>query len=474
MFAALITPQLRSWTRIGIILAALAITAAALMLTALLKEARKSKTSRARVLYPLLIGGLVLLLADGFFARSPIEPDVTTKQDLATFISSGQQQLADDCAVLNIPIVAFPEAVPKGSMQAYDHLLPYLVSNDLRFSYGAIKGQLGSRWTDHLSVQPGEQAEQARLAGFCAMLVDRLGLDSTSASLEQYVEALGEPIAIAQDRWYLFDIGGSPTDADEAEIFTRPEVDYGTDFGPELVDDAGVVSRWTRSDDSAFRVWNPAAQPSQLIMNLPLTAAQCPSGQDLQVLVDGENRRAMSLAPGTREEIRIPLEIPARSFAEIELLTLSPRCDEGDQSGVGVKMEAARFTKVFNAAGDISFVSGYWDPEIDTDGSSRRWGNGSTGVIEIINTDSTAKTAVFRVDLQAPPCSAPQAVTIDVNGTTLLSQALTPGQVTPVSLPVALDGFGLSIIRLTSDSPGCTVSGDERNLGVAVINPTLR
>ena len=474
MFAALVTPQVRSWTRIGIVLAAIALTAAALFLDSCLRTLRESGNLRARAVQALILGGLALLVVDGFLARSALPANASTKPALESLVNTGEQSLAPDCTILNVPTLAFPEAVPKGSMEAYDHLLPYLASSEWRFSYGGIKGQLGSRWTDHLSVNPTEKAQQARSAGFCAMLVDRLGLDASSASLEQYVEALGEPIAVALDRWYLFDLGGNPKSADQAEIFTKPEVNYGKDFTREIADEAAVVSRWTRSEVSAFRVWNPSNSESELIMSLGLTAAECSNEQSVDIRVGGDTRRKVALKPGQREEIRIPLAIPARSSTDVELVTPSPRCEDAGQIDVGVRMEDARFTKATDPDGVITFVSGYWDSEIDVDGSLRRWGDGPIGELEVINTDSDARTAVLSVDLQAPPCGAPQAVTIDINGKRALSQALTPGQSLPISLPVPLDGFGTSIVRLTSDSPGCTVSGDARNLGVALINPTLR
>ncbi len=474
MFAALVTPQVRSWTRIGIVLAAIALTAAAIFVDSWLRALKRSNTSRDQVFRALLLVGIAVLFLDAFLAKSPFPANAATKPALESLVATGKESLAPDCTILNVPTLAFPEAVPKGSMNAYDHLLPYLASTDWRFSYGAIKGQLGSRWTDHLAVDPATKAEQARSAGFCAMLVDRQGLDASSASLEQYVEALGDPLATAQDRWYLFALGGDPDSAQDAEIFTRPEVNYGDDFTPEAADEAGIVSRWTQSQDSSFLVWNPGLSDSDFIMTVAVTAAECANNQEVTFLVDGVERESTSLTPGERREFRIPIRVPAQSYSEVQLLTPSLRCDHaGEPSDVGVRMEDARFTRVTGSRGAVTVLSGYWPPEQEPDGSILRWGDGSPGELEVLSTNPNPGTAIFSAELQAPPCGQPQTVTIAVDGNASLTRPIGSGQALPIEIPVPLESLGTKKVEITSDFPGCTVPGDDRNLGVALRNPRL-
>lgn len=474
MFASLITPQVRAWSRLGIVLAAIAITAAAIFVTHVLRAGRQPGTTGARLLPPLLLAGIAVLFIDSFLARSPIQADTLTKPALVDLVVIAEESLAADCSVLSVPTVAFPEAVPRGSMQAYDHLLAYLSSTQLRFSYGAIKGQLGSRWTDHLAVDPATKAEQARAAGFCAMLVDSQGLDASSASLKQYMDALGEPIATAQDRWYLFALGGDPNSAQDAEIFTRPEVNYGDDFAVESADTAGVVSRWTQSRESSLEVWNPDLVDSGLIMNLGMTAAQCANEQAVVILVDGVERESTAIAPGERREFLIPLRVPARSFSDVQIQTPFPGClQEGESSAVGVRLEDASFTRASDPNGHVVVQSGYWDPEEDSEGGLWRWGNDSTGVLEVFSTDPNPRTTLFSAELQAPPCAQPQTATISVDGSVALRLPIAPGQPFAVDVPVPLDEFGEAIVEITTDFPGCSVEGDDRLLGVALKDPRV-
>jgi phosphoglycerol transferase len=80
-------------------------------------------------------------------------------------------------------------------MVDYDHVRPYLHTDDLRWSYGAMKGRdedLG----DDVSI------DEARDAGYAGIEVDRFGYADNGAAVEADVRRVtdGEPIVSPNGR----------------------------------------------------------------------------------------------------------------------------------------------------------------------------------------------------------------------------------------------------------------------------------
>jgi hypothetical protein len=80
-------------------------------------------------------------------------------------------------------------------MVDYDHVRPYLHTDDLRWSYGAMKGRdedLG----DDVSI------DEARDAGYAGIEVDRFGYADKGAAVEADVRRVtdGEPIVSPNGR----------------------------------------------------------------------------------------------------------------------------------------------------------------------------------------------------------------------------------------------------------------------------------
>jgi hypothetical protein len=471
VFATLVSPQVRGWYRLSVPLAALALTGALVFLTHLQRRLRSRRTdSRQRWLSVALTVAVAVLVLDAFSQSHAITSDSRTRDAVSGLLNTGEQALGRDCAVLSIPLVDFPEAFPRGQMEAYDHLLPFLESTSWAFSYGAIKGQLGSRWTDHLAVDPAAQAAQAKELGFCAVLVDEQGLETGLPSLTQFAEALGPPVASAAGRWHLFSLQDVEPDSRAREFLSRPEVRYESGFtAPTLGEDA-VATRWTTADSARLSVWNPSFEERALVMELRVTAAVCGKGQQVEVLVDGAGRTSLMLEPGESALLRVPLSVPARGQSEVELRTPSARCpDDRQPEPVGVSVQDAMFTSTGLA--DIGFLwnDGFLPPEYDFSGNPLSWTAGDgIGTGDLVNTGADAVNATVDLELLAPPCGSTREVTITANGEVLAVEALEPGSTTPVRLDVSLDPYQSLPLLFADPGPGCQPPGDSRLLGAGV------
>jgi len=194
-------PQIRAWNRLSIFLAFFALAAVALGLTALGR----------RLTRPVAFGAvLAAVLAIGVFDQTspafvPLYEPVKAQWDVdAAFFSSLESQLPEGAKVAQFPYEAFPE--PAAARQAiYEPVKPYLHTDDLRWSYGAMRGR--DDWAGANLTRPtAELVPIVRAAGFAAILVDRLGYGDDGAAVEAELrQALGaEPERSPNNRYLVW------------------------------------------------------------------------------------------------------------------------------------------------------------------------------------------------------------------------------------------------------------------------------
>ncbi|MWV59589.1 hypothetical protein [Rathayibacter sp. VKM Ac-2754] len=166
MLAYYVSPEIRVWSRLAIVIDFLALGALAVLIDMLAK--------RLRALVPTLALISVIAAVDqlaGVNAAVPIDP--TDDSILRQFTTTMDQELPEGCGVAQLPFKGFPETGPIGGMGDYDEGLPYVYStdDDLRFSYGAVRGtEAGDEWNG--ATTPEGFAQEFRDSGACAILVD--------------------------------------------------------------------------------------------------------------------------------------------------------------------------------------------------------------------------------------------------------------------------------------------------------------
>lgn len=85
-----------------------------------------------------------------------------------------ESTLPPGAAVFQLPVVPFPEAGRTGAMPDYEHFLPMLASDSLRFSYGHLPAAPALRWARHTAGHPAaELVADLQRAGFAALWIDR-------------------------------------------------------------------------------------------------------------------------------------------------------------------------------------------------------------------------------------------------------------------------------------------------------------
>ncbi|AND17057.1 hypothetical protein [Rathayibacter tritici] len=203
-----VSPEIRAWSRMSIVLSVLALGVAGIALETLVR--------RRRLLFPALAVVAAVGLIDqvaGTAAAIPLAP--TSDSSVRAFAQETERRLADGCGIVQLPLKDFPETDPIGNMGDYDEALPYLYSSDdggLRYSYGAVRGtRSADDWNRASTPRAFEREYDA--SGACAVLVDTFAYVDDLDGWKPFVDAVADPdrpsvVSTDSDRrWLLFRTG---------------------------------------------------------------------------------------------------------------------------------------------------------------------------------------------------------------------------------------------------------------------------
>ena len=123
-----------------------------------------------------------------------------------------EQTLPAGAMVFQYPVNVYPEAGPLHRMEDYDGFRPYLVSEQLRWSYGATKGRPTGDWQQKVPKLPVADALRGLAGyGFEGVLVDRFGYEPTAlAAFERDLARVtgAAPVVSADGRYTFWDLRG--------------------------------------------------------------------------------------------------------------------------------------------------------------------------------------------------------------------------------------------------------------------------
>jgi phosphoglycerol transferase len=183
LFALLVSPAIRSYNRISVFIAFFSLVAVAIGVEWFYEH--RVKPGRARVVFFIVLG-LVLtgaLLDQSSRGYVPQYAQIKSEfESDRSFMRGIDFRLPQGAMVFQLPYVPFPEHPQVEKMVDYDHFRGYLHSQDLRWSYGAMKNRAGDLWLKEIAALPVDQMCQSlAFAGFSGVYLDRNGYNEDEA-----------------------------------------------------------------------------------------------------------------------------------------------------------------------------------------------------------------------------------------------------------------------------------------------------
>ncbi|MFH1899658.1 MAG: hypothetical protein ABIJ83_00080 [Patescibacteria group bacterium] len=107
------------------------------------------------------------------------------------FVQKIERDLNFNAMVFQLPYKAFPESIAINQLTDYDLFRPYIHSNNLKWSYGIIKGTSQDRWMKTISELPLEQmVETVAIAGYKGIYYDTVGYSDRGKELEDGLSSI--------------------------------------------------------------------------------------------------------------------------------------------------------------------------------------------------------------------------------------------------------------------------------------------
>ncbi|MBU6244977.1 MAG: hypothetical protein KGP12_07150 [Actinomycetales bacterium] len=347
VFAGVFTPEIRAWGRLAIFIILVAMAITGLLLTSVLDRAGTHR----RVASTVIVSLLALLVLDQATGPSRLAPDPGLRKEMTDLGRVAQAQLPAGCAIFNHPPTPFPESPTVQDMGDYSHFLAYLFVDGHPMSYGAVKGTPQSLWQLSLPRDAADLNGRLSSMGFCAILVDANGLPQEQRSMDEWKAVLGEPIAIALGRWFLFRLpdssaGPDPSAANlgaaSAMAGDVVAVPVNASSGVEAID--GSMLWWNANPRLSLGIVNLVPERRAGVLRVPVKAADCVM-QPVQVSSPQALEPRLSIAAGQRRYLDIPVDLGAGASEVIEVTIVGPACrNAGDPRDLLVAIEGTTFT----------------------------------------------------------------------------------------------------------------------------------
>lgn len=207
--ALLVTPNLRGWGRIAPLIGFVGLFAVALAYDALRARAKGARPRRRLAVAALLPAALVVGVADQTTQNMVPDYDAIEKEYIsdARFVEEIELRLPARAGVLQLPPAPFPEGGTVVKMRDYSHMRGPLLSDDLRFSYGSVKGRRAGAWVMTVSKMPPARGLRFyAAAGFGGIWIDRRGYGDQGTRLERNLRAVlpGVRPLVSDNGWLAF------------------------------------------------------------------------------------------------------------------------------------------------------------------------------------------------------------------------------------------------------------------------------
>ncbi|WP_103668980.1 hypothetical protein [Pseudanabaena sp. BC1403] len=274
-----ISPQIRAYNRISIFVSLFALLSFGFLVAKLLKK--------SKIKVKIIFCSLILIL--GIYDQVPVlSTEYNTAKnafiDDRSFVGEIEKQVDKGSMIYQLPYMFFPENPPPSgtSIHSYDLFRGYFHSNNLKWSFGALKGrnQDWHQWVNNLKLD--EQLVVLASVGFQGIYVDTNGYDRKGRELEELKNNLREklnvePIISARQDLLFYNMNKYNSLYQEKysnldkDLWLHPSplnVNFGKGFY-QSESNSEMEWRWS-SDSSVINIANSTNIPQELNLEITL------------------------------------------------------------------------------------------------------------------------------------------------------------------------------------------------------------
>lgn len=211
LFAVFVSAGIRSYNRVSVFIAFFSLFAIAIGLDQIYR--RYVKTSRARAVFHVLLGCVLLAGVYDQTTRAFVPEYASIKTEFLSdreFMKDVEASVPSGAMIFQLPYIPFPEHPRVNRMVDYDHLRGYLHSQNLHWSYGAMKNRDTDLWQQRVGALPVEElARVLSFSGFSGIYLDRNGYEDNGAARETELANVLQvkPLASRNGRLLFFNLG---------------------------------------------------------------------------------------------------------------------------------------------------------------------------------------------------------------------------------------------------------------------------
>ena len=203
LFSMLLSTQIRGWNRISIFILFLAIFVLFYWVNLLVSRV----TAGRKVLYQVLAfsSALVFCVVAVYDQTIPSCIECNKQNEMAfnadvQFVEEIERKLSPGAAVYQLPYLSFPESGGINKLGDYDLLIPFFISQHLKFNFGGMRGRPGDDFFSRVSSLPiAEQVAIAKRLGFSAIYLDRRGYKDEGKAVEAQIRNIPGVHFLLQD-----------------------------------------------------------------------------------------------------------------------------------------------------------------------------------------------------------------------------------------------------------------------------------
>jgi len=130
----------------------------------------------------------------------------------SNFFAALEKTLPPKAMVFELPVKDFPETGIVHNMGDYEHLRPALHTENLRFSYGTVKGRGDTDWQKAIASQSAlEMIQGLESFGFSSILLNRKAYSDNGADLQNKLTSAGAVLIMENADFLIFRIKPSLT-----------------------------------------------------------------------------------------------------------------------------------------------------------------------------------------------------------------------------------------------------------------------